>query len=85
MFIQNSRLSKGLAVSLALLSLGIVSSWCVMTLGDLLEHLFSFGKYPFLLFGRVLCHMMGAVQVVVLLCRNHRGFLERKGHMISVR
>ena len=80
MFIQYSRIGKGHAISLALLSLGIVSSWCVMTLGDLLEHLFSFGKDTFLLFGRVLCHMMGAVQVVVLIRGNHGGFLERKGH-----
>ena len=37
-----------------------------MTLGDLLEHLFSFGKDSFLLLGRVLRHVMSAIMGTVL-------------------
>ena len=73
-------------ISQEMLSLGIVSSWCVMTLSDLLEHLFSFGKYTLLLFGCVLCcHVMGAVYVVILLGRNQGGFLQGEWNIISIR
>lgn len=51
---------------LATLSLGIVSSRRVMTLGDLFEHLFSFGKDSFFLLGRVLRHVMSTIMGAVL-------------------
>lgn len=38
-----------------------------MTLGDLLEHLFSFGKDSFFLLGRVLGHVMSTIQGAVLI------------------
>lgn len=51
---------------LATLSLGIVSSRRVMTLGDLFEHLFSFGKDSLFLLGRVLRHVMSTIMGAVL-------------------
>lgn len=57
-----------------------------MTLSDLLEHLFSFGKYTLLLFGCVLCcHVIGSVYVVILFGRNQGGFLQSEWRINFVR